>query len=233
MSLPDKSALHHTSGHNPVDPAVTTFDRDEPPTSSGHSNDNKSQNARDILSIIGVLAAALVLAFGLISFVFQSYQVDGPSMQSTLETSDHLIVWKVPKTISKITHHAYIPHRADIVVFNEPNLGICGQSSDKQLIKRVIGLPGERVVYKGTDVTVYNQQNPQGFNPDKTMGYGDKLINNNASNIDVTLGNNELFLSGDHRDNSCDSRSFGPVAASDIIGKLVVRVLPLNTFKLF
>lgn len=175
----------------------------------------------------------MLTALVLIAFVFQSYQVDGPSMQSTLQTGDHLIVWKVPKTIAKLTRHAYIPNRGDIIVFTEPDMSACGQSSGKQLIKRVIGLPGERVVYKGTQVTVYNQSHPNGFNPDITLPYGALLINNNPSNVDVTLGKGQLFVSGDHRDNSCDSRVFGPIDNQDIIGKLAVRILPLNTFKAF
>lgn len=178
------------------------------------------------MSIFGVLASALLLAFCLITFVFQSYQVDGPSMQSTLENSDHLIVWKVPKTVANVTGKDYIPKRGDIIVFNEA--GIDG-ADKKQLIKRVIGLPGERVVFKGTDVTVYNAESPNGFNPDKTLGYGDNLINQNPSNNDVTLGEGELFVAGDHRDNSLDSRVFGPIQADQVVGKLVLRVLPLNS----
>jgi signal peptidase I len=205
-----------------------SFTSDDPPPVAPHATKpiKPHQGLRDVLSIFGVLGSALVLAFCLITFVFQSYQVDGPSMQSTLENSDHLIVWKVPRTIANITHHQYVPKRGDIIVFNES--GING-GGNKQLIKRVIGLPGERVVFSGTDVTVYNKDNPDGFNPDKTLGYGKGLINQNPSNNDVTLGPSELFVSGDHRDNSLDSRIFGPIQTSQIVGKLVLRVLPLNT----
>ena len=220
--------------HEPV--PITTFDRDAPPpvaARTANPTSSRGQGFRDVLSIVGVLVSALVLAFCLITFVFQSYQVDGPSMQSTLETNDHLIVWKVPKTIASITHKAYIPNRGDVIVFSEPGLSDYGQDSNKQLIKRVIGLPGDHVVYKGTEVMIYNAAHPDGFNPDKTLPYGDKLINENPSNVDVTLDTNQIFVSGDHRDNSLDSRVFGPIDAHNIIGKLVIRVLPLNTVKRF
>lgn len=220
----------------PDDSQVTSFDRDAPPPVASRAiNPTKKhgQGFRDILSITGVLVSALVLAFCLITFVFQSYQVDGPSMQSTLETNDHLIVWKVSKTIANVTNRAYIPNRGDVIVFSSPELSNYGKDSSKQLIKRVIGLPGEHVVYKGTDVFIYNKEHPEGFNPDKTLPYGNTLINQNPSNVDVTLGKDQIFVSGDHRDNSLDSRSFGPIDAHNIVGKLVVRVLPLNAVKRF
>src|SRR6185312_6398144 len=76
----------------------------------------------DAAITIGVVAAALFIAALIIMFVFRSYAVDGPSMDNTLHNSDKLIIWKVPRTWSDITHHAYIPKRGDIVVFNESGL---------------------------------------------------------------------------------------------------------------
>lgn len=194
----------------------------------------RRQGLQDLLSVGGVLASALLLAFGLINFVFQSYQVEGQSMRATLEDKDHLIVWKVDKTISNITNNAYIPNRGDVIIFNEPPGALLGGPKDKQLIKRVLALPGERIVMKGTAVMVYNKDKPDGFNPDETLPYGDVIVNQEgASNIDVTIGDGEVFVGGDNRDNSSDSRVFGPLDTDQIVGKLVVRILPLNTFKLF
>lgn len=188
------------------------------------------QGLRDILSIVGVLASALLLAFALITFVFQSYQVDGPSMQTTLQNSDHLIVWKVPKTISKLTGKPYIPNRGDVIIFSEPGSAVGG--TDKQLIKRVIALPGERVVVKDGSVTVYNNDFPNGFNPDRTLPYG-SVIHETTGNVDTTLKSDEVFAMGDNRSNSLDSRVFGPVKSDQIVGKLVIRILPLNSVKKF
>jgi len=192
------------------------------------------QGFRDFLSIVAVLASALLLAFALISFVFQSYQVDGQSMQTTLENNDHLLVWKVPRTIARITHHAYIPKRGDIVVFNEPGLTEFGGGADRQLIKRTIGLPGDRVVVRNGTVTIYNAEHPDGFQPDKTLPYNkDNIIPITTGNIDITLGKTQVYLMGDNRSNSLDSRVFGPVDANNIVGKLAVRVLPLGDIKRF
>ena len=181
-------------------------------------------------SIFGVLASALVLAFCLITFVFQSYQVDGPSMQTTLQDNDHLIVWKVPKTIAKLSGKKYIPNRGDVIIFSEPGSVVGG--ADKQLIKRAIALPGERITVKDNVVTVYNKDHPNGFSPDKTLPYG-SVIHETPTNVDVTLKENQVFAMGDNRTNSLDSRFFGPVDADQIVGKLVIRILPLNSVKKF
>lgn len=153
-------------------------------------------------------------------------------MESTLQNTDKLIIWKVPRTWAYITHHAYIPGRGDIIVFNESGLSQFGQADSKQLIKRVIGLPGDRVVVSNGVYTVYNQQNPKGFDPDKTLPYG-KVINVTSGNIDITLGKDQLFVSGDNRPDSLDSRAFGPINANQIVGKLVLRVFPLTSAKAF
>ena len=221
---------------NPNEPTQTPSTPEptvpEPQVVGSETNQSSHQGLRDALSIITVLLAALILAWGLISFVFQSYQVDGPSMQTTLQNSDHLVVWKVPRTLARITGHAYVPNRGDIIVFNEPGLADYGQGSNKQLIKRVIGLPGERVVVKDGSITIYNKQHPNGFDPDKTLPYG-KVIPTTSGNIDLTLGANQIFVCGDNRPDSLDSRVFGPVDVNNVVGKLVLRVLPLNEAKVF
>ena len=188
---------------------------------------------KDALSTVMVLVAALVVALGLIAFVFQSYQVDGPSMQQTLHDKDHLIVWKLPRTWARITGHQYVPKRGDIVIFTQSGLATYGQENTKQLIKRVIGLPGDRIVVANNVVTVYNQQHPHGYQPDKTLPYGPNITEPALQNIDVTLGSDQLFVCGDNRTNSLDSRFFGPIKTNQIIGKLAVRVLPLNQIERF
>jgi signal peptidase I len=217
-------------------PMMASSPQPEPnsPVMDGAPKSSRHQSLRDALSIVGVLLAALVLAWGLISFVFQSYEVDGPSMQTTLHNNDHLVVWKVQRTWARITGHQYVPQRGDIIVFNEPGLADYGQSADKQLIKRVIGLPGDRVVVKNGVITIYNQAHPNGFDPDKTLPYGKgKSWPTTSGNIDITLKSNQIFVCGDNRPDSLDSRVFGPVDINNIVGKLVIRVLPLNDAKTF
>jgi signal peptidase I len=207
-----------------TDPMATPVQTSEPP--------QKPSTLREIFSTIGVLLVALVVALGLIAFVFQSYQVDGPSMETTLQNQDRLIVWKLPRTWARITHHQYVPKRGDVIVFVENGLEQYGQGSSKQLIKRVIGLPGDHIIVNDGVIKVYNAEHPEGFIPDKTLPYG-SVIPYTQGNIDITLGDDELFVSGDNRPNSLDSRSFGPIKTDQIVGKLVLRVFPLNQVKKF
>ena len=194
----------------------------------------KNSALGDLLSVVFVFAAAIVLALGLIAFVFQSYQVDGPSMQNTLHNNDRLIVWKVPRTWANITGHPYVPNHGDIIIFSESNLAQYGQPDVKQLVKRVIGLPGDRVVIRDGTITVYDKAHPKGFQPDKTLAYGkDKALPYTSGDIDITLKSNQIFVCGDNRTDSLDSRAFGPVNLSDIVGRLVLRVYPFNTFEAF
>ena len=195
-------------------------------------NGKQREGVTSVISTVAVLLIAPIVALFLTAFVFQSYQVDGPSMETTLQNNDRLLVWKVPKTWSKITGHTYIPKRGDVVIFVERELDTFGQDPGKQLIKRVIGLPGERVVVKDGEVTVYNKEHPDGFQPDKTLPYGN-VIQSTSIDRDETVPKDHVFVLGDNRGNSLDSRTFGPVAAKDIVGKLVIRVWPLNSIKNF
>jgi signal peptidase I len=175
---------------------------------------------------------APLIALFLITFVFQSYLVDGPSMETTLYNNDRLLVWKVPRTWARITGNDYIPKRGDVIVFTEPNLSQFGQDPGKQLIKRVIGLPGERVVIKDNTITVFNKEHPSGFQPDKTVGY-DPVAIDSETNIDVVIPKGKIYVVGDNRPNSLDSRAFGPIEADAIVGKLIIRILPLSEMTRF
>ncbi len=185
---------------------------------------------KDVLTTIGLVLIVAVTIFLIFAYIFRSYQVDGPSMESTLHNSDKLIIWKVPKTWSDITGHPYVPNRGDIIVFTESGLSEFGQEDTKQLIKRVIGLPGDAVIVKDGHYLVINSKNPNGFDPDKTLPYG-----KNGKNMPITSGDgtyklasDQLFVSGDNRPNSLDSRDFGPINTNQVVGKLMIRVWPLN-----
>lgn len=190
----------------------------------GEPGDSPKNSWRSTLTTIGFFLLAPLIAVIIAAFVLQSYQVDGASMENTLQHNDRLIVNKLPRTIARVTGNAYIPKRGEIIIFNEPGNSF---GKPKQLIKRVIGLPGERIIVSGDKITVINSQNPEGFDPDAANLYSidDKQTN---GKLDLTLQSDEIFVAGDNRDNSEDSRYFGPVKARDIIGKLAMRILPLN-----
>lgn len=215
----------------PTQNNVHTFQSDSGRPSQ--SKNNHKEGWRSAISTILILIAAPLVALALTAFVFQSYEVEGQSMETTLQNQDRLIVLKVPRTWARITGHDYIPHRGDIVIFVQHNLQQFGDSStDKQLIKRVIGLPGDRVVVQGGKITIYNDKHPDGFSPDAGSGWSG-VIDTTPGDVDVTVKNDQLFVCGDNRVNSLDSRSFGPIDASQVVGKLALRVFPLNNAEAF
>lgn len=196
------------------------------------STDTSREGWRSVLSTVLILALAPIIAWLMITFVFQSYEVDGPSMEETLHDKDRLIVLKTGKTMSRITGDDYVPKRGEVIIFVKHGLVELGSAQDKQLIKRVIGLPGERVVVKDGNITVYNAANPDGFDPDENQAYA-KTISFTNGNVDIRVGEGQVFVAGDNRGNSLDSRSFGPIESRDIIGKLVFRLFPINKAESF
>jgi len=211
-------------------PAVAPL---EPEDSGVKTSDGNNHSGwHELFSTLAILGTALLVALFIIAFVFRSYQVDGPSMENTLQNQDKLIIWKVPRTWASITRHSYIPKRGDIIVFTESGLSQFNQPDTKQLIKRVIGLPGDKVVVGSGHYTIYNKQHPNGFDPDKSLPYGKNLPTTTGEGT-FEIGAGELFVSGDNRGDSLDSRAFGPIHANQIIGKLVLRVFPIGQAKAF
>lgn len=205
----------------------------QPPASAGpRTGGPHHEGWRSIASTVLLLLLAPLIAISIAAFVIQSYQVEGASMQRTLSHQDRLIVDKLPRTWSRITNKPYIPNRGDIIVFNQSNISNAAGATEKQLIKRVIALPGERVVINSGKVTVYNNENPGGFNPDVKTGYGIDSSSTEGE-VDLVVPQNQVFVCGDNRENSEDSRIFGPIHADKIVGKLVLRLLPFDKLQTF
>lgn len=216
-------------------PSIQPAGKQQPvlPPVSPQRDKYKKEGIRNIFGTIAILLLAPILALSITAFVFQSYEVDGPSMETTLYSRDRLIIWKVGRTWSRITKQPYIPPRGTVIVFVKRGLYDFDGDKEKQLIKRIIGLPGDRVVVKDGTVTVFNEEFPEGMNPDETMDYSATLSGETIGNADITVRENEVFVMGDHRNNSLDSRSFGAIPASDIVGTLSARILPLSEAKKF
>ncbi|MDQ3123828.1 MAG: signal peptidase I [bacterium] len=188
---------------------------------------------KSILTTVLILLIAPVLALSITAFIFQSYEVEGPSMEPTLETQDRLIIWKAGRTWSRLTKDEYIPQRGSVIVFVKRGLFDFSTDKEKQLIKRIIGLPGDRIVVDNGEIKIFNSENRNGFNPDKTLDYGADIKEPTEGNVDITVGAGEIFVMGDNRDNSLDSRSFGTVPVIDIVGTLSSRILPISDVKKF
>lgn len=153
-------------------------------------------------------------------------------METALQNQDRLIVYKLPRSISKLTSKPYIPKRGDIIVFAKRGMSDFGGQPDKQLIKRVVGLPGDRVLVENGTVRIYNADHPEGYNPDSGGEYPE-ILDNTPGRIDLRVDEGEVFVMGDNRNNSLDSRNFGSISAEEIVGKLTFRILPLDKAQAF
>src|SRR5687767_2520940 len=91
----------------------------------------KGDGWRSALSTIMILILAPLIGLGLTTFVFQSYEVDGPSMETTLQNRDRLIVFKLPRTISRITRKQYVPSRGEVIVFARKGMIDFGDGGEK------------------------------------------------------------------------------------------------------
>lgn len=188
--------------------------------------------AKDLLSVIIFIAAIAIGTILINTFVFRSYRVDGPSMEKTMYTGDRLIVDRLPVTWAQLQNKSYTPERGQIIVFKNPHFaqGI----EEEYIVKRVIGLPGERVVLKQGVFTVYNNDNPGGFDPDQ---YNRGEPSTPASgDVDMVVPNGELFVAGDHREGnySYDSRhGMGTIPLYDVVGPVSFRIFPFDKIRSF
>ena len=168
---------------------------------------------KEILSTSLYLLSVLIVTYLIITFVGQRTEVNGSSMESTLQNGDNLIV-------DKISYRFSDPKRFDIVVFPFQ------YEEDTYYIKRIIGLPGE-IVQIDTDGVIY-------INGEVLHeSYGLEVIKDPGRAIEpITLGDDEYFVMGDNRNNSTDSRTelVGNVKRSELIGKAWVRIYPFSKF---
>lgn len=181
----------------------------------------------------GSALAVIVVAAGLNVFVFQSYYVDGESMSPNLHDDDRLIVSKLERTVSSIVTGDYLPERGQIVIVNGA-ISPETQANAPQLIKRVIGLPGDTVTIAGGTVTIRNQDSPNGFDVDEALEL-DVDPTYTAQPLSVTVPKDSVFVLGDNRaeGGSYDSRSFGTVDSDFVVGRLWAKIMPFDQSRVF
>jgi signal peptidase I len=204
------------------------------PPPPAENNSTLSNIASTFSSIFGAIFSWIIFPIAVVlilhNFVFQAYHVLGTSMAPMLQNADYLIISKVGYTGALIQrvfqqNAVYVPDRGQIVVFRYP------RDPSEVFVKRVVGLPGDRIVVKDGKVTVYNKQHPDGFNPDKDYEASEATT---LGDIDETVQQGNVFVIGDNRTpgGSYDSREWGELPSSYIIGNAVLRLLPLDQVKL-
>jgi signal peptidase I len=190
---------------------------------------------KDALGILVFIACVIVGTVLINTFIFRSYHVVGPSMETTMYTGDRLIVDRLPVTWSQLQNKAYVPERGEVIVFKNPHFsrGI----EDEYIVKRVIGLPGERVTIEDGHYVVYNNEHPNGFDPDQ-LNNGEPGSPTSGT-ADVVVPEGEIFVSGDHREGnfSYDSRNgdngMGTIPLYDIVGPVSWRIFPFDKIRGF
>jgi signal peptidase I len=183
----------------------------------------------------GLLLFGIAVLIGTVlinTYIFRSFNVEGPSMERTLQTGDRLIVDRIPVTWAQLQNKEYIPDRGQVIVFKNPLFTV--GNPDEFIVKRVIAFAGERVALKDGIYTVYNAEHPEGFNPDDA-NHGEPGSPTSGS-VDVTIPDGTLFVSGDHRQGnySYDSRNgLGYIPLYDVVGPVSVRIFPFTGIRTF
>ncbi len=178
--------------------------------------------ARVVTEWVVVLAAALALALILRAVLFQAYYIRFTSMEPTLSNGDRVLV-------NKLGYDLHDVNRGDLVVFERPQ-GVSGRQTD-DLIKRVIALPGEVIKFVEGDVYIDDQRLHEPYLESSGITSGNLLSNCAAIvNEGCRVGAGEVFVMGDNRANSTDSRSFGPISEHLIVGHAFLRIWPVTEF---
>jgi signal peptidase I len=203
-----------------------------PAGSEALDSDREPSTVLQIARELAVLVVtALVIAVVVKSFVAQAFYIPSGSMLPQLQINDRVVV-------SKISYKIHDPHRGDIVVFDAPggkakdrspvvermlrsvvqSIGLSAPSTD-EYIKRVVALPGERVEGHGGKVLVDGRELVEPYLPAGVT---------TTDFVAVVVPPGKLWVMGDNRGNSADSRVFGPIPESTVVGRAFARVWPLN-----
>jgi signal peptidase I len=158
------------------------------------------------------LTSAAVYATLIVTFVFQVARVEGRSMEPTLEHQDRLVV-------NKLAYRIHDPMVGDIAVLLHPH------NPSQTLVKRIVAGPGDAVAFRDGLVLRNGVVSKEGFVPLNRRSHEDRAS--------VVVPEGYYFVLGDHRNNSLDSRSFGPVPKKYILGRVQVRWWPLTTARMY
>ncbi|HCS78327.1 TPA: signal peptidase I [Patescibacteria group bacterium] len=163
----------------------------------------------DVLESIVVALAIFVVVY---LFLYQPHQVKGASMEPNFHDGEYILT-------NKFVYKFEDPHRGDVIVFKSP------QNPDIDFIKRIIGTPGDHVKLQNNHFYVNNQLLGELYIADELYTYYGNFLKEGA---EIIIPQDYYFVVGDNRPRSSDSREWGPIDKSAIIGKSQFRYWPLN-----
>ena len=176
-----------------------------------------------------MVVVALIVAALLHVFVVQSYFIPTPSMVPTLPVGARIVV-------DKLSYDVHGVHRGDIVVFTRPPNEHCAGPIEPDLVKRIVGLPGETISLSGNGhVLINGERLDETWLPSSEQGatYPGPSGTRYSLVRPYKIPANHYFGMGDNRGISCDSRFWGPIARSEIVGKVDLSIWPLSAVHLF
>jgi signal peptidase I len=198
---------------------VTSSGDDEgsdPGAPIGRAEARRRKRKRSIVEWILVLLVAVLVAIGMRTFVVQTFWIPSGSMEPTLNVGDRVLV-------DKLSYHLHAVHRGDIIVFARPP-GEVLEPGVNDLVKRVIGLPGETISGEKGQVYINGKPLAEPWLPKGVV---------TAAFPPVHIPQGYFFVMGDNRGDSTDSRVFGPISRSLIVGRVVLRIWPLSHITIF
>jgi signal peptidase I len=164
------------------------------------------------LDIIETVVLALAIFVLVYLFLVQPHQVRGNSMYPTFHDGEYLLT-------DKLSYRLGEPGRGDVIVFQAP------QNQEYDYIKRIIGLPGDRVKIKNSQVYINGELLDESYLPEDFTTSGGSFL---SEDEEVVIPEGEYLVLGDNRSHSSDSREWGDVPIENIIGKALFRYWPLN-----
>ena len=194
---------------------------------------NASPSAwREVWAMLRAIVSAVIIALLVRQFVVETYQVDGISMEPTLQNGERLLV-------NKFIYDFESPHVGQIIIFHPPIPGV-----KVDYVKRVIALPGQTFYVKDGQVFINGQLLPEPWEPKSWLGNftGSEFIGGTTSDCPgplpvnhhpITIPPGHIWVLGDHRLVSTDSRWFGPVPISSIKGMVMLIWWPFPNFRVF
>ncbi len=187
-----------------------------------------NNNSRWLREGIIVVVVAVLVAVLLRAFVVQTFFIPSGSMEPTLQIGDRILV-------NKLSYDLHGVDRGNIVVFSRPPTENCGGPEVNDLVKRVIGLPGNVISLSGGYVYINGKRLDESWLPASEQGVTTPGPPGTPYSLvrPFTVPANDYFVMGDNRTDSCDSRYWGPISKSLIVGKVDLRVWPLTSIKLF